>query len=261
MLTNGAIPCNLTTLCLGTTPLFQAARNSLMAGLVTASINARTTTTGYSATVNLGTATVTINAPNGTAAELNGTVVAVTQSGITIAPSPSALAGGSGGSASLGLTITALGDKVVQNPNFSGPNATTAPYNQKTITRHYGFGGTAGSVALIGADGVAHPLTNVGWSKLAITATVNASDLPPLCTVQQRGQTNVRCGELVITAANGKQSIDAITVTVGGSAPWIVAEQGVTAPSGKSVKDYGRTSAAWASARSRPRSTAPPRAT
>ena len=41
------------------------------------------------------------------------------------------------------LTITALGDKVVQNPNFSGPNSTTAPYNQKTITRHYGFGATA----------------------------------------------------------------------------------------------------------------------
>jgi hypothetical protein len=56
------------------------------------------------------------------------------------------------------------------------------------------------------------------------------------------------CGELVITAANGKQSIDAVTVTAGGSAPWIVTANDpntnlggtVTAPAGKSVKDYGQ---------------------
>ena len=33
-----------------------------------------------------------------------------------------------------------LGDQMVPNNAYSGPSATTAPYNQKTITRHYGFG-------------------------------------------------------------------------------------------------------------------------
>ena len=136
------------------------------------------------------------------------------------------------------LTITALGDKVVQNPNFSGPNSTTAPYNTKTITRHYGFGGN-GTVTI---GGVNAPVTS--WSDTSITVTVPAGI--PACTLQQRGVLAL-CGELVITAANGKQSIDAITVTAGGSAPWIVTANDpvtnvggtVTAPAGKSVKNYG----------------------
>ncbi len=135
------------------------------------------------------------------------------------------------------LTIAALGDKVVQNPNFSGPNATTAPYNQKTIVRHYGFGGTPGTVALVGSDGVAHPLTGVAWTDTQITGTAPSS--LPNCTLRQKGAQVALCGELVITRGdNGKQSIDAITVTAGGSPPWIVTESAVTAPSGKSVKDY-----------------------
>ena len=40
------------------------------------------------------------------------------------------------------LKITALGDQLVTNNGYSGPSATTAPYNQKTVTRHYGFGAT-----------------------------------------------------------------------------------------------------------------------
>ena len=49
-----------------------------------------------------------------------------------------------------------------------------------------------------------------------------------------------QCGQLVITRGdNGKRSIDAITVTVGGSEPWVVTETDVTAPAGKSVNDYG----------------------
>src|SRR5436309_6608165 len=38
------------------------------------------------------------------------------------------------------LTITALGDQLVPNHAYSGPAANSAPYNLKTITRHYGFG-------------------------------------------------------------------------------------------------------------------------
>ena len=42
------------------------------------------------------------------------------------------------------------------------------------------------------------------------------------CAVQQQaiyGGSTALCGELVITADNGKQSIDAVTVTIGGKAP------------------------------------------
>jgi len=42
------------------------------------------------------------------------------------------------------LRITALGDQLVNNNAYSGPAATTAPYNQKTVLRHYGFGSGAG---------------------------------------------------------------------------------------------------------------------
>ncbi|MGB8328260.1 MAG: hypothetical protein WCE48_11880, partial [Steroidobacteraceae bacterium] len=111
------------------------------------------------------------------------------------------------------LTITALGDKVVQNAAYSGPGATTAPYNQKTITRHYGFGATqgAGSVTIGGQTA-----TVTSWGDSSIRVNV-PSNLPP-CTIRQRGQVET-CGELVVTAANGKKSIDAITVTVGGKPP------------------------------------------
>src|SRR5215475_1877197 len=34
------------------------------------------------------------------------------------------------------LTITALGDQMVPNNAYSGPSATTGPYNQKTVLRH-----------------------------------------------------------------------------------------------------------------------------
>src|SRR5205807_487300 len=38
------------------------------------------------------------------------------------------------------ITITALGDQLVSNNAYSGPAATSAPFNQKFISRHYGFG-------------------------------------------------------------------------------------------------------------------------
>jgi hypothetical protein len=130
------------------------------------------------------------------------------------------------------LTITALGDKVVQNPAFSGPNATLEPYNQKTLTRHYVFGTTAGTVALVGSDSVARPLTGVSWGNTSITGTVPAG--LPNCTFNQRGQPNAQCGELVITAANGKSSIDTITVTIGGKVPTVVT------PSSASSHTFGQ---------------------
>ncbi len=152
------------------------------------------------------------------------------------------------------LTISCLGyeiaadqcSKVVQNPAFSGPGATTAPYNQKTITRHYGFGASAGSVTIAGVAATVNSWTN---AQIVVTvptipatltngvgstcANVNSNTIPPGQTPPQRnsagnvlqnlGGTNIlanyRCGELVVTASNGKSSIDAVTVTVAGKPP------------------------------------------
>src|SRR5205807_2396196 len=127
------------------------------------------------------------------------------------------------------ITITALGDQIVPNHAYSGPAANTAPYNQKFITRHYGFGTTRGSVAIGGINAA------VGtWTDTTITATVPSG--LPVCaqhwastmTSAQAAAKYGTCGELVITkpATAGNRltsrSIDAVTVTVGGKAPTYV---------------------------------------
>ena len=248
-LTSGPIACVpvLTSCPVGTSTTAQNNRNAWMARALADNVNAGTS--GYTATSS--TNSVTITAPVGTGA--NTSAVTVSQSGVTVSPSPLAMSGGSGSPPSGTLTITALGDKVVQNPNFAGPNAATSPYNQKTITRHYGFGaqctapsaGSATCNALSGVTigGVAAVVNS--WADDSITVDVPAG-IPP-CNVQQRGQSATLCGEVVVTAGNGKRSIDAITVTVGGSAPWVVTPNdfatntggAVVPPAGKSVKDYG----------------------
>ncbi|HEX8979149.1 MAG TPA: Ig-like domain-containing protein [Parasulfuritortus sp.] len=127
------------------------------------------------------------------------------------------------------LTITALGDQDVFNQAYSGPQANTSPFNLKTVKHHYGFGATAGTVALVGRDGEAHPLTGVSWSDTSITGTVPTG--VPECAIQQQlqyggpsGTANAaRCGELVITTAAGKKSVDTVTVTIGGKAPTLLA--------------------------------------
>jgi hypothetical protein len=126
------------------------------------------------------------------------------------------------------ITITALGDQIVNNYGYSGPSATTAPYNQKKVTRHYGFGAAPAGGCSNGNANAACPSVTVGgiplhgvsWSDTTITGTVQAN--VPLCNIQQQAQysgSQARCGELVITAANGKQSIDTVTVTIGGKTP------------------------------------------
>ena len=66
------------------------------------------------------------------------------------------------------LTITALGDVQVNNSAYSGPSASVAPFNLKTIKRHYGFGGTKGTVTV---GGVASDRRN-DWSDGTITGTM-----------------------------------------------------------------------------------------
>jgi hypothetical protein len=123
------------------------------------------------------------------------------------------------------LTIHALGDQVVPNNAYSGPAASTVPYDQKTITRHYGFGATqgTGSVTIGGV-----PAAVTSWSDTQITVTVPSG--VPACPSQQQIQYSglaatavARCGQLLITAGNGEQSIDTVTVTIGGKAPTHVA--------------------------------------
>ncbi len=133
-----------------------------------------------------------------------------------------------GGAGSHTLTIVALGDQNVPNHAYSGPNATTAPFNQKFITRHYGFGTrctnptlndpSCNTVSGVTIGGVAASIQS--WSDQSIQVTVPGG--VPLCTIQQRGETPARCGELVITAGNGKRSTETVTVTIGGKAPTYV---------------------------------------
>ncbi|MGF6299263.1 MULTISPECIES: Ig-like domain-containing protein [Paraburkholderia] len=125
------------------------------------------------------------------------------------------------------LTIKALGDQTVVNHAYTGPAATTAPYNQKFVTRHYGFGAARGT-GTVTIGGVAATVTS--WSDTQITVTVpNLSAAQSSCTIQQRGvNTQTRCGELVITSGNGKKSIDTVTVTIGGKAPTYVAGENGT---------------------------------
>ncbi len=113
------------------------------------------------------------------------------------------------------LTISALGDQTVLNNGYSGPAATSAPFNQKTVTRHYGFGNLTGTVTIGGV-----PAAVKTWGDTQITVTVPTG--VPNCAIQQQAQyggSTAQCGELIVSTATGKQSIDTVTVTIGGKAP------------------------------------------
>jgi hypothetical protein len=134
------------------------------------------------------------------------------------------------------LTITGLGELVVPNYGYSGPSATTSPFNNKTIIRHYGFGGTKGTVTI---GGVAVPAANItGWGDESIALTIPATtafEALPVCgsssasnaypasmTLAAAKAAFGQCGQLVITAANGQTSIVTVTVTIGGKTPTYV---------------------------------------
>ena len=98
------------------------------------------------------------------------------------------------------LTINALGDKQVVNHAYSGPNATEIPFNEKYVTRHYGFGSTQGTVTI---GGVVAPVTS--WSDTQIVVSV--PDGVPSCSatgapLQRTGTGNqtyaAQCGEMVV---------------------------------------------------------------
>ena len=74
------------------------------------------------------------------------------------------------------LTITALGDQVVPNNGYSGPSATTAPFNQKTVARHYGFGNTQGTVTI---GGVSAPVDTWTDSQIVVSCTQRSTTNGP----------------------------------------------------------------------------------
>jgi hypothetical protein len=130
------------------------------------------------------------------------------------------------------LTIRALGDQQVSNSAYAGPSASVAPFNMKTVTRHYGFGTqclspTAGSTTCNTLSSVTiggKPASIDSWSDTQILVSVPSG--VPNCAIQQQAQyqgTTAQCGQLLITAGNGKQSVDTVTVTIGGKAPYHVA--------------------------------------
>src|SRR5438874_2847297 len=114
------------------------------------------------------------------------------------------------------LTIHALGDQMVPNNAYVGPSGTTAPYNQKTVRRHYGFGATTGSVSI---GGVTASVSS--WNDSQIVATVPSG--VPSCDVQQQaiyGGSAAQCGELVITTAvttSGTGTVSGVTTTNAGN--------------------------------------------
>jgi hypothetical protein len=126
------------------------------------------------------------------------------------------------------LTINALGDQSVDWYGYSGPSVATVPYNKPKVTRHYGFGASQGT-GKVTVGGVKASVTS--WSDTVITVTVPAG--VPACAVQQQavyqgtlpaGASPIaQCGELVITTGTGKQSVDTVTVTIGGSQPHLLA--------------------------------------
>ncbi|HKV76920.1 MAG TPA: hypothetical protein VJP02_02195 [Candidatus Sulfotelmatobacter sp.] len=124
------------------------------------------------------------------------------------------------------ITIHSLGDQSVSSYAYSGPNATTAPWNTKTITRHYGFGVTQGTGSVT-IGGITVNVVSWGDSTIVVTLPNTAGSQVPLCSLQQQQQfggpvgaaNGARCGEIVITSGNGKKSVDTVTLTVGGKAP------------------------------------------
>ena len=187
---------------------------------------------------------------------------AETRSGVTLAAGRGPWVANSGGSHR--LTVTALGDKKVLNHAYSGPNAPTAPFNAKFITRHFGFGACpspngSSSTCRVTIAGVRATVNS--WTDTTIVVTVpeipetlntstgvgstcrsgngnNANTPGPGQTPRQRSATgsqneDYRCGQLVITAASGRKSIDTVTVTVAGKPPTVVT------PSSPSVSTFG----------------------
>lgn len=201
---------------------------------------------GESATATLGVRSVNVTSPG---------------TGYTAAPSV-AFSGGGGAAATAAISVTAahplvlqaFGQRVVQNPQYTGPSGLAAPYNQKTVTRTYTFGpycapGDVGTVvgcvtaSTVTVDGKPATINPADWTDSQITLSL-PSGLNK-CPVQQTRTLSSQatppasyCGQVVITKGSGQQSFDAITVTVGGTTP-IVVEPDCTASKNGCSTQFG----------------------
>jgi hypothetical protein len=206
---------------------------AVASAVVTNSVASVTVTSG--GTGYIGAPSVQFSSGGGSGATASASVVkSVTSvlltnagSGYTSAPSITFTGGGGSGAAATDtlntggfLTITALGVQPVNNYGYAGPSSSVLPFNQKTINRNYSFGAAQGTVTI---GGIAAPI--VSWTDQLIKVQVPAG-LPLCASTYSASLTSAQavaafgnCGQLVITAANGKQSIDTVTVTVGGKAP------------------------------------------
>ncbi|HUO94925.1 MAG TPA: choice-of-anchor Q domain-containing protein [Steroidobacteraceae bacterium] len=120
------------------------------------------------------------------------------------------------------VTVTALGDQSVEWYGWTGPSLTqaNAPYNMPKVTRHYGFGSAKGTVKV---GNVTVSPASVSWSDGSISFPAPSG--VTACPVSQQnkyGGSAASCGELVITTAAGKQSIDSVTLTIGGKRPTLL---------------------------------------
>ena len=129
------------------------------------------------------------------------------------------------------IIVNALGDQSVEWYGYTGPTMTAAnaPYNQPKSKRHYGFGTAKGTVKV---GNITVPAASVTWGDTTISFPAPSG--VSACAVQQQSKyggpaganppvSAANCGELVITTAAGKQSIDTVTVTIGGKQPTLLA--------------------------------------
>jgi len=100
---------------------------------------------------------------------------------------------------SVTITITSPGNVDVPNPDCG----TSDPTCSNIVSRDFGFGTTQGTVTVGGTE-----LTITSWANLVITGTV---------------PTGMTTGQLVVTRGdNNKESLNGVTLTVGGPAPTVV---------------------------------------
>jgi hypothetical protein len=120
------------------------------------------------------------------------------------------------------LTVTALGNQSVDWYGYTGPSIAVSPWNQQKVTRHYGFGTTKGTVKI---GNVTVDPNTVSWSDGTISFPA-PTGVSACGGVQQQalyGGSTASCGQLVITTSTGKQSVDTVTVTIGGKTPTVLA--------------------------------------
>ncbi len=123
---------------------------------------------------------------------------------------------------------------------YSGPRPRRVPSTRRpspatTASAHVhdpaAGSATCNTVASVTVSGVA--ATILSWSDQQIVCAAPgtcraAPSSSRRSTRAERRTGPARCGQLVITAANGKKSIDTVTVTIGGKAPTHVPRRGLT---------------------------------